>query len=201
MPRYSLFAAYRLPDLYDAFQNESSLCKQFLSISILQLSLGDVVLADQTYLNNHLNNTVYLTSKESEVAELFIMGFKRQDLDKLDEGKRHVHLNYLEYEIQTIAKKLSLFKSKNVSSIDKFVDKPIEGKASLFSHAANTVKDKTDESASNLSNELDNIDINVDEEELDTAHVEDTETTYQQPQDINEFAVEQQDDEDEIDLS
>lgn len=104
--------ANRMIDIFEAFGSESSMCKMMLTITFLELHMGDVVRAENTFLNVHLNNSFYTKSKECEVADLYVMAFKRQDITKLDEAKSHVQINYLDKEIQVIAKNLSLFRTK-----------------------------------------------------------------------------------------
>ena len=112
-PHESLIpVANRMIDLFQGFGSESSLCKMMLTVTLLELHGGDVVRAEQTYLNSHLNNSVYIKSKECEVADLYVLAFKRQDITKLDEAKGHMQLNYLDAEIQAIARNLSLFRTR-----------------------------------------------------------------------------------------
>lgn len=102
----------RMIDIFEAYGTESSMCKMMLTVTLLELHTGDVVRAENTYLNTHLNNSMYARSKECELADIFVMAFKRQDVTKLDEAQQHPQINYLDKEIQSIAKKLSLFQTK-----------------------------------------------------------------------------------------
>jgi hypothetical protein len=99
-------------DLFESFGSESSMSKMMLTVTFLELHMGDVVRAENTYLNCHLNNSVYIKCKECEVADLYVLAFKRQDITKLDEAKSHTQINYLDKEIQSIARNLSLFRTK-----------------------------------------------------------------------------------------
>ncbi len=56
----ALTLANRMADIFLAFENESSMCKMFLTITLIQLTLGDAVQAQQTYLQEHLNSNTYL---------------------------------------------------------------------------------------------------------------------------------------------
>ncbi len=95
-------------NMYDVFGLESSCCKMMLSITILQLHLGDIILAEQTMLNEHFSNKDYLKSKEREVAEEMIQSFKLSDIDRLESAQRMVQLNYLDYpQIIKLAKNFS----------------------------------------------------------------------------------------------
>jgi hypothetical protein len=102
----------RMIDIFEAYGTESSMCKMMLTLTLLELYTGDVVRAENTYLNTHLNNPIYARSKECELADLYVMAFKRQDITKLDEAQQHVQINYLDKEVQALAKKLSLFRTK-----------------------------------------------------------------------------------------
>jgi hypothetical protein len=113
-PHESLIpVANKMIDLFQGFGSDSSLCKMMLTVTLLELHGGDVVRAENTFLNSHLNNAVYIKSKECEVADLFVLAFKRQDITKLDEAKTHMQLNYLDSEIQPIARNLSLFRTRS----------------------------------------------------------------------------------------
>lgn len=105
----ALSLAKRMVKQFEAFESEPSMCKSMASVIIILLSLGDVVQADQTYLQEHLDNKHYITSNECKVIDKFIMAFKNSDLDLLDEAQKGENLFYLDPEIQSWAKGLSLF--------------------------------------------------------------------------------------------
>ena len=94
--------------VFDSFESEMSMCKTMASITIIQLAMGDIVAADQTFLD-HLGDKHYINSKECRLAESFVMAIKLSDIDALDKAQRCVDLNYLEREIQILAKNLSIF--------------------------------------------------------------------------------------------
>ena len=163
--------AQRIIDISDAFQIESTMCKFMLAITFLQLFSGDIVLADQTYLNNHLNNSLYIRSKECELADDFIAAFKRQDAEKLELTQKNNHMNYLDKEIQILGLRLTLFKPKSALKLVTSIEKSSE--------QAN----------------------DIDEFSEDTKMVtEDEKAEVTKNMDVNEFADEFQE-EDEIDLS
>ena len=94
--------------VFDAFDSELSMCKTMASVTIIQLATGDIIAADRTFLD-HLGNNHYINSKECRLAESFVMAIKLSDIDALDKAQRCVDLNYLEREIQILAKNLSIF--------------------------------------------------------------------------------------------
>lgn len=94
--------------VFDSFDSEMSMCKTMASMTIIQLAMGDIVAADQLFLD-HLGNNQYINSKECRLAESFVMAVKLSDIDALDQAQRCVDLNYLEREIQILAKNLSIF--------------------------------------------------------------------------------------------
>lgn len=69
--------------VFAAFEMESSMCKAMCGVTILQLAMGDVVQAEQTFLQEHLNNKQYLNSQECRLAETFINAIKNHDIDKV----------------------------------------------------------------------------------------------------------------------
>jgi hypothetical protein len=74
---------------------------------------GDVVKAEQVYLQDHLNNSIYLSSKECKMADEFILAFKNYDLELLEDTKNDQNLNYVDREIQNLARKLNFKAKKN----------------------------------------------------------------------------------------
>ena len=70
----ALALATRMISVFEAFDLEASLCKTMVAVSILHLSIGDVVQAQNVYLQEHLSNAQYIRSKECELADMLIMG-------------------------------------------------------------------------------------------------------------------------------
>jgi len=100
--------AKKMVIVFDSFDSEMSMCKTMVSMTIIQLAMGDIVAADQLFLEQ-LGNNQYINSKECRLAESFVMAIKLSDIDALDQAQRCVDLNYLEREIQILAKNLSIF--------------------------------------------------------------------------------------------
>jgi hypothetical protein len=113
--------AERLVVLFQAFQTESSMCKIMFAISVLLLSKGDVVKAEQVYLQEHLNNSQYISSKECALAEDFIMSFKHLDMEKLAAAQASTTLIYVDRDVQDYARRLSLLTSK--TQVERNLDK------------------------------------------------------------------------------
>lgn len=105
----ALLLAKRMVQLFSAFELESAANKALLSITALQLTLGDAVAAQQTYLQEHLSSAQYLRSKECEMADLLVLAFTNRDLDQLDKAKLHSHLPYLDRELQNLIRDLDIF--------------------------------------------------------------------------------------------
>jgi hypothetical protein len=78
--------------IFEAMQNDNSMHKQLLCITLLQLKLGDSVAAEQTYTQDHLGRKGYMTASESEVAELFMAAYRDLDAEAL--AKAQVRLIY-----------------------------------------------------------------------------------------------------------
>jgi hypothetical protein len=77
----ALMIARRSCQIFEAFESDVSLCKMLVSITLIQLAVGDVRQADQTFLNEHLNNSNYMRSKECALAELFIRAMKSREVE------------------------------------------------------------------------------------------------------------------------
>lgn len=173
--------ANRMVDIFEAYGSESSMCKMMLTVTFLQLTMGDVVAADQTFLQDHLNNRVYIKSKECELAEDYINAFKMQDIEKLESAQRAIHMNYLDKEVQVLGKKLTLLK------IRKEYEQPNISIPIVTPKIVSTA----------ISTE-DNVNNNI------TTRIEE-EAPLSSVTEVNEFEADenelQADDEDEIDLS
>lgn len=73
-----------------------------------------------------------MRSKECEVADLFITAFSSNDIETLDKAKKSVQINYLDREVQAIARKISLLASEFED------DPPSASKASTSSSSGKT---------------------------------------------------------------
>jgi NMD protein affecting ribosome stability and mRNA decay len=102
----------KLVTLYEAMQTQSSAFKTLFSVTILLLSKGDVVSADHTYLQEHLNNAQYISSRECALAEDFITAFKNYDSERLAVAQASSTLHFMDREIIEYARRLSLFTAK-----------------------------------------------------------------------------------------
>jgi hypothetical protein len=102
----------KLVDLYEALQIQSSLFKILFAVTILLLAKGDVVRADQLYMQDHLNNSQYITSRECALAEDFIMAFKNYDTERLASAQASSTMHFMDREVVEYARKLSLLTVK-----------------------------------------------------------------------------------------
>lgn len=104
--------AERCVPLHEAFESDSSLCKGLCAISVLQLSIGDVVRAHECFLE-HLSSAAYRSSSECRLAEGLVMAFVRMDVEALDAAKASADVRYLDRQVAELVKRLSLFAAKN----------------------------------------------------------------------------------------
>lgn len=118
----ALALANRMILVFTAFELEASLCKIFVSITILHLTLGDVVRAQQVYLQEHLNSTLYIRSKECELADSLIMAFNNVDVDILDEAQAGAEIHHLDPEIRRLGKELSLLAAEYADDTEELTD-------------------------------------------------------------------------------
>lgn len=81
---YTIGAATKLLEAQDA---SISLHRAYLTETILQLVLKDVVAADKTFLETHLQKNSYLSSRECKLAEDLIRAVKSMDVTALDTAK------------------------------------------------------------------------------------------------------------------
>ena len=103
----ALVTGERAADIFQALNSEASLHKMLCALTIVQLTLGDVVAAEQQYAQ-HLGRLGYMRASESEVAEAFMMAFRELDAEALEAAQRNSKLNYLERDVVTIARSLTL---------------------------------------------------------------------------------------------
>jgi len=113
----ALDIASRMVKQFDAFESEPSMCKSMAAMTIIQLTMRDVVQAEQTYLQEHLGNRHYIASNECKVIDKFILAFKNSDLDMLDDAQKGDNLFYLDAEIQPLARQLSLFSAPRSKAV------------------------------------------------------------------------------------
>jgi len=102
----------RMIALYSLQGYESLMCKAMVTLTFLQLEIGDVVLADKTFVQDHLSSSLYLRSPECKLAEDFITAFKNMDPTQLETVQSARELGYLDFEVQQLAKGLSLMRQK-----------------------------------------------------------------------------------------
>lgn len=99
----------RMIRIFTGLEAEASKCRMMLTITLLQLELGDVVGADRGFMDN-LSDSDYLKSNESALAEDFLSAYKELDCDKLEASQRSHNLMHLDRSVQTMARGLSLLR-------------------------------------------------------------------------------------------
>lgn len=103
-----------------------SLARSYCAETILALALGDVVAAEKTFVEVHLQNSTYLTARECKLAEDLIRAIKSSDVEVLDlardvNGENRSALSNLDTSLRTIVSGLKIsgvakVPSKNESS-------------------------------------------------------------------------------------
>ncbi len=106
------FAKDRMVDILIALEMEPTICKTMATITLLQLTLGDVVAADRSFLD-YLGNSMYIKSKECRLAESFLMAMKNYNIEMLDNAQASEDLYLLEKDAIVIAKALSIMGENN----------------------------------------------------------------------------------------
>jgi len=108
----SLILALRMVSVFEAFEQEGSMCKAMAAVIIIKLTMRDVIGADQLYLQEYLSNKPFIQSKECQVVDKLLLAFKNHDIDALEEATRGQGLFCLDLEVQSLAKRLSLFSDR-----------------------------------------------------------------------------------------
>lgn len=119
MIREALIFVERVVPLLEAQGYESAMCKAMLTQTILQLEFGDVVKAEQTYLQDHLSNNMYIRSTECRCAELFINAYKSYDNELLEIAQMSKDMHFQDMEVQQLARGLSLMTQRSANTSTK----------------------------------------------------------------------------------
>jgi hypothetical protein len=90
-----------------------SLARSYCAETILALALGDVVAADKTFLEVHLQNSTYLTARECKLAEDLIRAIKSSDIEALESardvsGENRSALSNLDTSLRTVVSGLKI---------------------------------------------------------------------------------------------
>jgi len=90
-----------------------SLSRAFCVETVLALALGDVVAADKSFLEVHLQNNNYLTSRECKLAEDLIRAIKIRDVDDLEmardpDGENRAALTMLDFSLRNVVASLRI---------------------------------------------------------------------------------------------
>jgi len=103
---YCLGAVAKLRE--DDMDATQSLFRAYLGTSVLMLAMGDVVAAEKTYMEKHLQLTSYLSSDECKVAEDLIMAVKNFDGEKLEATKKDRLVNHLDPRLKRLVMELQV---------------------------------------------------------------------------------------------
>merc|ERR1712087_968664 len=88
-----------------------SLSRAYLNETFLQIAMNDIVAADKTFMEVHLQRNSYLSSRECKLAEDLIRAFKSMDYDALEACKlenRHA-LAHLDPTLRNLVLELRIF--------------------------------------------------------------------------------------------
>ena len=85
-----------------------SLWRSYLTQTILQLANNDVVAADKTFVEVHLQSSSYLKSNESKLAEDFITAIRVFDGEALEKCKRERCMGSLDPKVRELAQGLKV---------------------------------------------------------------------------------------------
>lgn len=164
------FAKDRMVDVLVALEMEPTICKTMATITLLQLTLGDVVAADRTFLD-YLGNSMYIKSKECRLAETFLMAMKNYNIEMLDSAQASEDLFLLEKDVIVIAKGLSVMGENNFEVPDVDVNNDIDN---LINDEDNKINELEDLSINDNDNDNDNEDEKEDENEDDDDEIVNT---------------------------
>ena len=143
------FAKDRMVDVLVALEMEPTICKTMATITLLQLTLGDVVAADRTFLD-YLGNNMYIKSKECRLAESFLMAMKNYNIEMLDSAQASEDLFLLEKDAIVIAKGLSVMGENNFEVPDNDVNNDIDN---LINDEDNKINELEDLNIDDIDNE------------------------------------------------
>lgn len=99
--------AVRMVELFAAQELEASANKARACVVLLALQLGDVVAADQAFLE-HLSDSRYLKSVDCRITEEYLMAFKFSDPGRLESAQKHADNYVFEREMQEVLRAMTL---------------------------------------------------------------------------------------------
>lgn len=139
-----------------------SLSRSFCVETILALAIGDVVTADKYFVQAHLQNSNYLTSRECKLAEDLIRAVKMRDVDDLEDarnpsGSNKGALANLDTCIRGLVAQIRISGAVKKSTATSTSNKPL-----------------LDNNGPNLHNELDNLmnDMGLNDDEDDEEDID-----------------------------
>ena len=112
--------------LFRAFEQDDAVHKILASITVIQLHMKDVVSADQTFME-HLSIRGYTSSKACEIAEELVQAMKSYDSDALAAVLRSESMQYLDRDVQLLAKTLTM--RSGTASASTFVESVVTRQA------------------------------------------------------------------------
>ncbi len=120
-----------------------SLSRAYCIETILTLAVGDVVAADRFFLDFHLQNNIYLSSRECKLAEDLIRAIKMRDVDDLEKardpnGENRAALNSLDYALRSAVANLKISGAAKKSQVSS---KPAASSASNPPSAPTSVQE------------------------------------------------------------
>lgn len=144
-----------------------TLSRAFCCETLLTLALGDVVAADKHFLEVHLQNNTYLSSRECKLAEDLIRAIKLRDLDDLDAardpgGENRGAMANMDPSMRHVIAGLRISGSVKKSKPKKDVNvatkaTPVPNAATAVVGAPTPVEPPISKGGQNLENELDDL--------------------------------------------
>ena len=155
-----------------------SLSRAYVTETILLLSMGDPIAAEETFLNRHVQKTSYLNSRECKLAEDLFRAIKIRDPEALEDarsptGSNKAALANLDESLRTLVTMLRLSGVARQSVPDTTSSKEPKGKDLPSLQELETMKtgyEQEVEQGANLdgdalASELDDLDFGLDDDE------------------------------------
>ncbi|GMH60141.1 hypothetical protein TrST_g8370 [Triparma strigata] len=171
-------ALYALGALTEYYENDtdstSTLYKTYFTTSIVQISLGDIVAAEKTYMEKHLQRDSYLPTDECRIAEDMIRAVKDFDSDKVESLKKERKVNNMDVFVRSLVMEITSGGKVGGIKSSKSKPKPTPApapKKPAPDAAADDDDDDDDkeleEAMADLGAELDGVDVGDDEDDED----------------------------------
>jgi len=168
-------ALYALGGLTTYYENDTdstaTLYKTYFTTSIVQISLGDIVAAEKTYMEKHIQSDCYLPTDECRIAEDMIRAVKDFDSEKVEELKKERKVGNMDGFVRNLVMEIS--GGGKVGGIKKGKAKPAAAPVPVETVDDEDEEDKElEDPMADLGAELDGVDVGDDEEEEDDDEID-----------------------------